>query len=292
MASREPESFQAILERLHGLVFMDSPEPVTEAGIPRRRRTPGADEFTAHASHAMDQIVANLPHLAKDFFAQFAESRSRAAAIMREDTWHLASTPGLVAFVRLSKAVGGAYYASGNYSLIQNIDTAPIRLKVHLLDGAIDEAARIFPEAREIILAPGGRAMLDGTREVAGYVDSGMVVATIVTANLANYDATFDSHDGHRIGRVMADLQTSAVSVALRVFAAAGWEGATDLAVDLRRHPVKEVRWSILNYLWRSDVKDDRLSIGDFLADPDPEIRGIAAGLMEQLRAAEYEDAI
>jgi hypothetical protein len=152
---RGPISFQSILEDLHEAIFVDNLEPVIENGTSAPRRVVGADEFRVCCSDAMDHIVANLPHLAKHFFGQFAEGRSQAATIMREDTWHLASTPGLVAFVRLSKAVAGAFYASGNYSMIQNIDVSPVRIRAYPFDGAFDEG-RNMPQ-RRIECAAGAR---------------------------------------------------------------------------------------------------------------------------------------
>lgn len=279
MARDERQSFRDMLQRCQDQIFASDRAANGAAAGGTSRKLPSIAAFASHAGPVMDHLVGNLDRLASDFFAQLARSRSEAATVMREDNWHLGSTSGLIAFVRLSKSAGDYFYASGNYSLIQNIDVVPLQLTIYRLDGSIDVATRILPGGRDIVLIPGERIVVDGTREIAGFRNSGTAVAVILTSNLSTYDATFDISNGKCAGRIMADLQSSAAWVALKLFAAAGWKGGDALARQVRHHPVPEVRWAVLNFLWQCDAADDD-GIRDFLSDPEPEIRAIAADLL------------
>ena len=69
----------------------------------------------------------------------------------------------------------------------------------------------------------------------------------------------------------------------LRVFGAANWPLALDLAQAARESALPELRWAALNYYWETDVPTLSSELENFLGDEDPEIAALAKVCIETL---------
>jgi hypothetical protein len=247
-----------------------------------------ADRFRDHATAVLDKIVAALPDLSGELAEGMLENDERFFGTLRELSWIIAYSRDIIADVRLTTRFNDVVPASPALFVVQNLDPRPLKLTVYKLDDSFEAATALdIGAAESAILRTGEKRFFDGFREVVSYEEDGILIAVVSTSPLGAYDALFCPHSGARLGLFSTDIGLSSCVVALRIFALAGWSGATDVAGSASSHALKEVRWAALNYFWRTSPADLESRLEAFAADPDPEISQLARHCIATLAAEE-----
>ena len=249
--------------------------------------------FESAAPAVLDAIMAELPALADRLAETIARRQTHLLNSIREGVWIVAHATDLMVDCRLSKPHRDLIVASPGFALFKNMDRVPLRIRLFScvesfeIDPAID-----LGSTECVTLAPGEIFVLDGFRQIATMEDSGVLVAGMVTLPLGAYDSVYSLEDGRRIGLVSSELRSSALAVVLRLFAAAGWQGAEAVMPAAENSAIRELRWSAMNYAWRADLPELEARMARFAADPDPDISRIAAACLASLTGANAMGAV
>lgn len=241
-------------------------------------------QFEQLAPAALTEIVGLIGPLITRHFTQIAEKDTQSLFAIRESGWVIAYRNDISVDLRLSGRSTDFLVAAPGLSVVRNLDPRPLRLVVYPLQSSyeLDEALDLGA-ARRICLEPGEDVVVNGFREIIAYEEPGLLVAVIATLPLGAYESIYLLPSGKRAGVFSADVRVSAISVALRVLAAAKWAGAADLAARYQDSAIKEIRWDVMNYAWRTDLPMLPDLLRSYASDPSPSIAQIAQACLREI---------
>lgn len=234
--------------------------------------------FEQEAPRILRSIVDQLPTLSDTLVQAAVDHDSAVLNGLREVSWLLSASRNIIADARFSVTSGSTIIANPAFSIVKNIDDQQLPMRLYRISGSFEHRTLIDPtDYEDIHLATGEELFINGFDTIAAYLKNGILVANITTVPIGAYEAVFSLVDGQRKGLFSADLRLSSIVVALRVFAMSGQDRFLDVPSEWSTHAVKEVRWSVLNYLWRTSPPDLDSRLAIFLDDADAEIRALAA---------------
>jgi hypothetical protein len=242
--------------------------------------------FETEAPRLMDRLLLRLDDLARELALAVIERDGPYIAAVGELSWLVAQSDYCYAACQLSGRRKQYVLAQPALTYFRNLDRRPLPVRVLRLESPFESLRRVnLHQAERVTLSPGDSLLVNGFERLIWFEESGVVLGSVSTLPLGAYEATFDATTGDRTGLFSTEMRFSSIEVVLRALAAGGWGGAMDIASDAARHPVRELRWSALNYAWRTDPGDltDRLTL--FAGDADPQIAQTAQQCLAQLQS-------
>jgi hypothetical protein len=139
-------------------------------------------------------------------------------------------------------------------------------------------------DAKPFRIVPGDVAFFDGSKSAHWFEGNPIPALRMTTRRLGIYEAVLDVESGHRLTLSSADLAVGRVETLLRLFGAARDCSIMDVAAELTQHPVRELRWSALNYFHRVGSVRSRSYIEGMCTDSDATIRRLASKSLASLQ--------
>jgi hypothetical protein len=242
------------------------------------------DRFECLAPAALSEVVNLIPATVDEYFGQIAARDIASLESIREGGWVLAYQNDMTADLRLSGKSREFLVAAPGFSIVQNLDAVPLNLLIYPIRTSFELDDRIdLGSAQPVSLRQGDHVVVDGFKQIIAYEKPGVLVAVVATLPLGAYESIYLLPSGQRAGVFSSDVRVSAITVALRVLAAAGWTGAEALAGDYRRSAIKEIRWDVMNYAWRANLPSLGSLLAEYQDDDVPQIRDIARSCLAQL---------
>lgn len=247
-------------------------------------RKQAVERFERLAPGALSEVISLIGPVITRHFTQIAEKDTQSLFAIRESGWVIAYQNELSVDLRLSGRSPDFLVAAPGLSVLRNIDTRPLRLVVYPISTSFELDETLNLEAVErICLEPGEQIVVNGFEQIIAYDEPGLLLAVIATLPLGAYESIYLLPSGKRAGVFSADVRASAISVALRVLAAAQCPEAAELAEHYRDSALKEIRWDVMNYAWRTDLPMLRDLLELYSSDISPTIAQIAQGCLRDL---------
>jgi hypothetical protein len=230
------------------------------------------------------KIFDLLPSLGNEMANGMCKPNSKLISTIYEGGWRIGLTEKMVATCHLTVAHDGRFGATPTFSLIKNIDCKPLNYRLHSFQEPFEKIKCLSAiDSSFGSLLPGDSIAINGFDEVVAWETSDVLVLSILTVPLGAYDVIFDMEGGQRIGSIATEVSASSLVTSLRVFGAANWPNALDLAQAARESALPELRWAALNYFWETDAPNLSSELDRFLSDEFPEIAALAKVCMENL---------
>lgn len=246
----------------------------------------------AHGTDVLHAFTESLADLADEIVKDSLDGGTGLITTVKELMWVMAFGGHIFANLHLSSRGKDLIPSPPSISLVKNIDTRPLQIKRLRIGGSFEQinTLEISNTVSECI-EPGEVFYVDGFEDLLWYDESGVLLLSLTTLPLGAYEAVYSQNSGARLGVFSSDLRHSSTVVALRCFAASGWDGARDLAIRSASHALREIRWAALNYFWR--IADERIrdDLARFVDDDDPEIRELAQTCLNAITGREVEYA-
>lgn len=241
-------------------------------------------QFKRLAPAALDAVLKLIPATVDEYFGQISARDISSLQSIREGGWVLAYDKDITADLRLAGKSREFLVAAPGFSIVRNLDQVPLRLIIYPIRNSFELDDRIDLEAAQrVSLECGENIIVNGFEQIIAYEEPGALVAVVGTLPLGAYESIYLLPGGQRAGVFSSDVRVSAITVALRVLAAAGWDGAEALANNYSDSAIREIRWNVMNYAWRTGMPSLEPLLTAFESDPDPQIREIATQCLAQL---------
>jgi hypothetical protein len=244
------------------------------------------ERFVGAAQAALMIVAKNLEHYLEELLERVEANDLNFKGGVGDLSWLIGYGDGLLAEAQIASPPSRYALAQPALMMFQNVDTQPLRLArcdfVHSFESGrdLEMSAR-----KSTVIEPGEKAFIDGFETVVWPESSGVLFLRVATLSLGAYDALFDVRDGRAAGVFSTDVRAAYLQTALRLLGAAQSGKGRALAASAERSPIKELRWSALNYYWRSNAPDAGQKIKAFEADAHPQIRRLATKAVAKLAA-------
>lgn len=244
----------------------------------------GVERFKRLAPGALSEVVSLVGPVINRHFAQIAENDTQSLFAIRESGWVIAYQNDLSVDLRLSGRSPDFLVAAPGLSVLRNLDPRPLRLLIYPISTSFELDETLDLDAvQRICLEPGEDLVVNGFEQIIAFEEPGLLVAVIATLPLGAYESIYLLPSGKRAGVFSVDVRASSIGVALRVMAAAEWPGAAELAEQYRDNALKEIRWDVMNYAWRTNLPMLRDLLERYSSDPAPSIAKIAQSCLREL---------
>lgn len=237
-----------------------------------------------HGAKVLDTFEDSLAELTDEIVRDSLGGGTALITTVKELIWVMAFGGHIFANLHLSSRGKDLIPSPPSISLVKNVDTRALQVKRINIGGSFEQIDKL--DMSKVVverIEPGETFYVDGFKDLLWYDESGVLLLSLTTLPLGAYDAVYSQSDGSRIGVFSSDLRHSSTVVALRCFAASGWNGARDLAIRSSSHSLREIRWAALNYFWRTAAESICDDLARFVDDKDPEIRNLAKACLNSV---------
>ena len=241
------------------------------------------ERFVRFAENCLSKIEKVFPELVDEIIQDIVNCNSVKMHTIREGGWIVASSGPFLVDVRVVR--GGNKYCSASpcLSATRNLDRNALRYRRFVSDDLLSQQSLVNVDSFEFEGIPREIVCSNGLESLVICEEGEAIVLCLTCMPFGPYDLIFDAETLQLVGKFQADPRDSAISVALRIFAAGRWAGGREFAEKYAGSEVRETRWAALNYFWRAGQPEAKAHIAKFFSDPDSNIAALAHQAMARL---------
>lgn len=242
------------------------------------------EQFILVGKGLLARVAENLETYLEELLVQIQNGDLKFQGRVGDLSWLIGYGDGLSIEAQIASPPNRYALAQPALTMIRNVDRERLVLSLCPFVHSFERGQDLdLSTCRRITVEPEQDIFINGFETLVWPASSGVLFLRVATLSLGAYDALFDVATGEVAGVFSTDVRASYIQTALRLFGAARSERGRALAEIAAASPLRELRWSAVNYFWRLRGEGVLGEIKGFLSDPDPQIRHIAASAVDRL---------
>lgn len=234
------------------------------------------ERFCVLSADCLPRLELLLPQLVDEIVVDINNGNSAKLHTIREDGWIVASSGPFIVDLRIIRKADKYFAASPCFSATLNMDRNPLRYRRFVSSELLSLPSFSSISQECFSVRPREIACNNGLNSAVVCDEGEAIALCLISLPYSSYDLIYNAETLALAGRFQSDPRDSAVAVALRIFAAGQWSGGKEFAEKYADSDIRETRWAVLNYFWRSNDPGRKAQITRYCSDPDAGIATIA----------------